>query len=107
MTIQEVYQGLPAAKKATLEGVYRNVIFMENKLYETLQDAQNEPLTVFYDNGGGQTGTRENPIFKAYESLFKSYLSGVKTILDAVPDGINLDVDQPATVLQLVREKHA
>ncbi len=34
-----------------------------------------------YDNGGGQTGVRENPAFRAYEALWKTYLSGLDALL--------------------------
>ena len=36
-----------------------------------------EELVVFYDNGGGQCGTRENPFYPAYEKLLSSF---VKTL---------------------------
>ncbi len=32
-----------------------------------------EPLIIDYDNGGGQTGTRENPFYHAYEKLLLCY----------------------------------
>lgn len=36
-----------------------------------------EPLIIDYDNGGGQSGVRENPYYPAYEKLLASY---VKTL---------------------------
>lgn len=38
-----------------------------------------------YDNGGGQTGVRENPAFRAYEALWKTYLSGLDALLKQLP----------------------
>ena len=32
-----------------------------------------EPMTVEYDHGGGQSGIRENPFFPAYEKLMSCY----------------------------------
>lgn len=32
-----------------------------------------EPMTVEYDHGGGQSGIRENPFFPAYEKLMTCY----------------------------------
>jgi hypothetical protein len=32
-----------------------------------------EPMTVEYDHGGGQSGVRENPFFPAYEKLMSCY----------------------------------
>lgn len=42
-------------------------IMLEGEKIET------EPLIVAYDNGGGQSGTRENPFYPAYEKLLASY----------------------------------
>lgn len=39
-----------------------------------------EPLIIDYDNGGGQSGVRENPYYPAYEKLLASY---VKTLAAA------------------------
>lgn len=34
---------------------------------------ETEPLVIPYDNGGGQSGVRENPAYKQYEALSKQY----------------------------------
>lgn len=39
-----------------------------------------EPLIIEYDNGGGQSGVRENHYYPAYEKLLASY---VKTLVAA------------------------
>ena len=65
---------------------------------------------VEYNNGGGQEGTRINPLFKAYEALWKDYMMGMGRILGAFPEEKQvelkekIDSKQP-TVLDLVREK--
>ena len=41
------------------------------------QHMENESLIIDYDNGGGQSGVRENPYYPAYEKLLASY---VKTL---------------------------
>jgi len=38
---------------------------------------EHEDLIIDYDNGGGQSGVRENPYYPAYEKLLSSY---VKTL---------------------------
>lgn len=49
-----------------------------------LEDARkrlvNEPLVIEYDNGGGQSGIRENPEWTAYEKLLKSYQATLRAI---------------------------
>jgi len=49
-------------------------ILEEGKLIDS------EPLIIDYDNGGGQSGVRENPFYPAYEKLLASY---VKTLMAA------------------------
>ena len=39
-----------------------------------------EDLIVAYDNGGGQTGTRENPFYPAYEKLLASYTKALDAL---------------------------
>lgn len=41
-----------------------------------------EPLITEYNNGGGQSGTRENPFYPAYEKLLKSYVSTLAAAKD-------------------------
>ena len=43
------------------------------KVEEARKQLKNEPLTMEYNNGGGQSGVRENPAFPAFEKLLKSY----------------------------------
>jgi hypothetical protein len=65
---------------------------------------------VAYDNGGGQKGIRENPLFKGYENLWRSYMAGMSKIIDCLPDEIatveSEVVNKPKTVLELVRNRH-
>lgn len=98
-------------KMKVIEPVVINSAFMKIKLDEAREQIKDETITVDYDNGGGQKGIRENPIFKAYEALWKSYMLGMDKILSIIPDEQKQDlVDQteqikPATVLDMVLEK--
>lgn len=38
------------------------------------QRISEESLVVDYDNGGGQSGVRENPFYPAYEKLINTYI---------------------------------
>ena len=70
-----------------LAPVFASVCWMQLKLEEARSDIGEDGLTVEYDNGGGQSGIRENPAFKAYEALWKSYCAGLQIILAELPDG--------------------
>ena len=41
---------------------------------------KSENLIVEYDNGGGQTGVRENPFYPAYEKLLASYVKTLQAV---------------------------
>lgn len=92
-----------------LEAVIDNTAWMKAKLDEARDAIKNSSVAIPYDNGGGQKGIRENPLFKGYEALFKSYMSGISKILDTLPEdeGVSLvsEEDKPKTVLEFVRAK--
>lgn len=70
----------------TITPIIENVCWMKVKLDDAREDIGEDGLIVPYDNGGGQSGVRENPAFKAYEALWKSYSAGMATILDLLPE---------------------
>jgi len=53
---------------------------MASRLMEEGEKVLTQPLVVEYDNGGGQSGTRENPFFPAYEKLLQSYTKTLTAI---------------------------
>ena len=92
-----------------LEPVITNVAWMRIKLDETRRAIANSTVAIPYDNGGGQAGIRENPVFKGYESLYKSYMGGMRSILDCLPPVKATEaapVEKPKSVLEMVRLKH-
>ena len=78
--------GVDAEKIDALTPVFDSVCWMQIKLEDARTDIAEDGLTVEYDNGGGQSGIRENPAFKAYEALWKSYCAGLQIILAELPD---------------------
>lgn len=103
---------IPAHKKKVLEPVIENVATMKVKLDELKEQIVHEEFMVEYDNGGGQKGTRENPIFKRYESFFKTFMIGMDRIISELPDEIpgsgmaTIDAMKPKTVLEQVIENN-
>lgn len=98
-------------KMKAFEPIIDNVSAMKVKLDELREQIVYEDLLIEYDNGGGQKGIRENPIFKRYESLFKTFMLGMGKILDAIPDEDEsqkkaIEEAEPETVLDIVRNKH-
>ena len=93
-----------------LSTTIENTAWMKVKLDEAREAIKTSNVVIPYDNGGGQKGLRENPLFKGYESLFKAYMSGMRQILDVLPDTAKNvkkeEIEKPKTMLELVREKH-
>lgn len=93
-----------------LQSIIENVAWMKVKLDEAREAVKTSSVVIPYDNGGGQKGLRENPIFKGYESLWKSYMSGMSKILDCLPSEqaqVEVEaVETPKTMLELVRDRH-
>lgn len=93
-----------------LEPVIENTAWMKVKLDEARELIKNSNVVIQYDNGGGQKGLRENPLFKGYEALWKSYMAGMNKIMEALPDEAKRTeiekTEETKTVLQLVRAKH-
>lgn len=101
--------GVPEQKIELYQDIIENVAWMKYKLDETRATIKNSSVAIPYDNGGGQTGIRENPLFKGYQGLFKSYMSGMNQILALLPDEVAEEVveeEKPPTVLELIRNKH-
>lgn len=111
---ERIYQILesfdvPQKKIDYLEPVIDEVAFMRVKLVETHHDLEQMDVAIPYDNGGGQTGIRENPQFKAYEALLKSYLMALDRIIAVLPKDVQENVDvstDKENVLELVRSMH-
>lgn len=105
--IKEV--GISDKKQKLLEPIILNTAWMKAKLDDAREAIKNSNIVISYDNGGGQKGIRENPLFKGYESLWRSYMAGMSKILDSLPQEAieqSVEVEKPATMLELVRNKH-
>ena len=98
-------------KLKVLDPVIANCAWMKVRLDEARDQIRDCDIVVEYDNGGGQKGTRENPIFKAYEALWKSFMLGMNRILDAIPEEkqeeltTQIEEVRPETVLDMIRAK--
>lgn len=67
---------------------------MAERIMEEGARMPEEDLVIAFDNGGGQTGIRENPYYPAYEKLLASYtktLDAVKNIAGEDTEVRNLE----------------
>lgn len=70
------------------------VIFMSKKLKEIKAGLRDQAIVIPYDNGGGQTGIRENPAFTAYEKLLATYTKSLTTLRDVIGDDAPKDLSE-------------
>lgn len=93
-----------------IEPIIENTAWMKIKLDETRESIKTSSVAMPYNNGGGQKGVRENPLFKGYEALWKAYMQGMEKILDQLPEESAKtkaqEIEKPKTMLELVRERH-
>lgn len=85
--------------------VIENTAWMAVKLEDTIAVIKNSEITISYNNGGGQSGIRQNPLFQGYESLWKAYMTGMSQIMSAADvkkDAKSTDL-RPKTVLSIIR----
>lgn len=101
--------GISDKRMKLLEPIILNTAWMKAKLDDAREAIKNSNIVISYDNGGGQKGIRENPLFKGYESLWRSYMAGMAKVLESLPqEQIEqvVEIEKPATMLELVRNKH-
>ena len=101
--------GISDKRQKLLEPIILNTAWMKAKLDDAREAIKTSNIVISYDNGGGQKGIRENPLFKGYESLWRSYMAGMSKILDSLPQEVieqSVAIEQPKTMLELVRNKH-
>lgn len=68
------------ATNKNLQELEAQADFQRGQLEAARKRLANEPLVIEYDNGGGQSGIRENPEWLAYEKLLKSYHATLRAI---------------------------
>lgn len=102
--------GVSGDRIALLAPVIDNTAWMKDKLDGAREAVKNSAVVIAYDNGGGQKGIRENPLYKGYESLWKSYMTGMCKILEYLPrqaiEKEAAQIETPKTVLEIVRGRH-
>lgn len=101
--------GIPEGTIKLLQPIIQNTAVLKAKLDDAQEEMQDAEMLIEYKHGGGQSGIKENPIFRMHESMWKSYMTGMKLILSYIPnESVNTKKkdDAKENVLQIVRDKH-
>ena len=93
---------VPPQQRDALVPVIENLAWQRVKLTEARTEMEGASIVCEYDNGGGQTGTRENPVFKSYATLWRGYLAGLEKIIAVLPKEMQAEVSG-VNVLEQVR----
>lgn len=83
-TADELCANVPEQVRPFICELAENVFFMHDKLIETRKGLKSQQLVIPYDNGGGQTGIRENPAFKAYQTMLASYRKALDELMSTL-----------------------
>jgi len=75
--------------------------WMADRLTEARELIGSQPIIVDYDNGGGQSGTRRNPAYDAYNALFASFVKGMNALDAVIADGTECSSEARATLDRL------
>lgn len=76
---------VPKQQRDVLAPVIDNMAWQRVKLDEAREEMREASVVCEYNNGGGQSGIRENPIFKAYINLWRAYMVGLEKFSSYLP----------------------
>lgn len=103
-TPERICEGLPGDVHDDALELAENVAFMRAKLAETRKGIAKQQVVIPYDNGGGQTGIRENPAFKGYHALLASYRKSVDTLCQILRTYSRADAMADSPLAQILAE---
>lgn len=96
---------VPQQQRDVLAPVIDNMAWQRIKLDEAREQMQEASIVCHYDNGGGQEGERENPIFKAYINLWRAYMVGLDKFTSYLPKELQEEVaGNSLTILEQVKK---
>lgn len=72
-------------QRDSLTPIIENLAWQRIQLDEIRESLKGEDLVSSWNNGGGQAGTRENPLMKTYVNLYRAYLQGFEKFSSYLP----------------------
>ncbi len=78
-------------KLMTAQRLIENVAFMSIHLQDLQAELNENGCTEKYQNGENQYGVKKSAAFDAYTSTVKNYMTAIKQLVDAAPDGVVQD----------------
>ena len=95
---------IPTQQRNALSPVLDNMAWQRVKLDETRELMKNAQVVCEYNNGGGQSGIRQNPIFKGYLELWRGYMLGLEKLTSYLSNDLQDEITgDSASILEQVR----
>ena len=100
---------VPQQHKDLLAPVIDNMSWQRVKLDEAREEMKDASIVCHFNNGGGQEGERENPIFKAYVNLWRAYMVGLEKFSSYLPKDLQAEAlaDGPDVLSKVMKMKKA
>lgn len=95
---------IPSQQRNALAPVIDNMAWQRVKLDETREMMKTAQVVCKYNNGGGQSGIRQNPIFKGYLELWRGYMLGLEKFTSVLPPDLQDEVAGDITMLEKVKK---
>lgn len=83
-TPQKICEGLDVRIRPQAEILAAQLIALGEKIDEARAQIPEEDLVIPYDNGGGQSGIRQNPFWDSYQKLLLMYRKSLAQLSDMI-----------------------
>lgn len=100
---EKICESVDPRIRPQVKTLYRQVKLLEAKLKESAAAVKDEAIVIPYDNGGGQTGIRENPIFPAYVKVLAAYEKALSELREYIGEEKAAEVSQLDTLRAKLR----
>ena len=83
-TPQKICEGLDVRIRPQAEILAAQLIALGEKIEEAQAQIPDEDLVIPYDNGGGQSGIRQNPFWDSYQKLLLMYRKSLSQLAEMI-----------------------
>lgn len=88
---ERLCENVPESLRRHAVELVTNVLFLEERLRADRDTLSKMASVIPYDNGGGQTGFRRNPLAIQYNANLKAYTSALNALTSILGDNIPSD----------------
>ena len=91
--LKDAFQSVDADRMRVINNAIEEVAYMEEKLAQIKVEIDRTGFVEEYQNGENQYGTKESTASKAYNTLLKNYNSYIRTLIQALPETKDKEID--------------